>query len=186
MTTEDGESLRRSVPGLGRYLDNRGRFSLLISNKLIIALFLLMIIYIIGVSGFMVFTLHGADRADTVLRQREQDMDSTYQDDYSRELTYTRIRLEENTFEGQLLLASYMTAISITTIGYDDLVRADIYEFLEPPWRKAYDVWVTCFVILAYLSILYANANFVAYLVGSNITEVLLRKGLPVQPAHQG
>ena len=181
---DNSDELRRTIPRLGRYLDKRGRFSLLISNKLVIALLLLFIIYLIGVSGFMIFTRHGADRADTVLRQREEDLESSDTGAEDSDLTYTRIRLEENTFTGQLLLSSYMTAISITTIGYDDLVRADIYEFLEPPWRRAYDIWITCFVILAYLSILYANANFVAYLVGSNLTEVLLRRGTIRRISH--
>jgi voltage-gated potassium channel len=180
----NGDELRRTIPGLGRYLDNRGRFALMISNKLIIALLLLFVIYIIGVSGFMFFTLHGAARADTVLRQRVESLESADTTSVDEELTYTSIRLEENTFTGQLLLSSYMTAISITTIGYDDLVRADIYEFLDPSWRMAYDIWITCFVILAYLSILYVNANFVAYLVGSNLTEVLLRKGILRRLSH--
>jgi voltage-gated potassium channel len=182
--TDGDEGVRRSFAGLGRYLDHRGRLSLLISNKLAIALSLILAIYVIGVAGFMTFTLHGAERARSALGQQEQEIESEGLDSDSQDVTYTRMRLEENTFEGQLLLASYMTAISITTIGYDDLVRDDIYEFLERPWRKAYDIWITCFVILAYLSILYANANFVAYLVGSNLTEVLMRKGLLRRMSH--
>ncbi len=192
MRGEREGSFRIAIPGFGKYVDHRGRFSLFISSKLVIALTLLMAIYLIGVAGFMVFTIQGAEKIDSVMRDRESGLTAqegvespdSVEMETQLELTYTRMRLQENTIAGHILLSSYMTSISITTIGYDDIVRADIYEFLDPEWRKGYDIWITCFVLLAYLVILYVNANFVAYMVGSNLTEMLLRRGTLRKLSH--
>jgi voltage-gated potassium channel len=160
------------APGTGRYLGALGRLSLVFGNKIALALTLLLLVMIVGTSGFMVFMLH----RDHIMRERLEVLESAGPESAvaAAELS---AEVAENTFPSQLLLSVYMTAISITTVGYGDAVREFTYDYFEPPWQRAYNIWLSIYLIIAYLIILYVNANFVAYLVESKLTENLQRRG---------
>ncbi|MBN1434227.1 NAD-binding protein, partial [Candidatus Fermentibacterales bacterium] len=169
-------SLLEIAPGTGRYLGAMGRLSLVFSNKIALALTLLLLVMIIGTSGFMVFMLH----RDFLMRAELEDLEAAAQGDPARleELSGLRRDVEESSFSSELLLSVYMTAISITTVGYGDAVRDFTYDYFDDSWRQAYNIWLSVYLVLAYLIILYVNANFVAYLVESKLTEALQRRGV--------
>jgi len=154
--------------------------SILFTSKIAVAFTMLLIVMVIGIAGFMTFTTHRTDIVQAGLRERLQQLqliDSPTEEQLSQKADM-EMQLEADTFVGRLLLSSYMTAITITTVGFDDVIRDYAYDFMDNSWRRAYNIWVTLFVILAYLAILYVNANFVAYLVGARLTEAMRRRSL--------
>jgi|GEM_PF-2257250 len=167
---------RRGFSGFSR---GKG-LSVLLSSKIAVALTLLILVMTIGLAGFMVFTTHRTGIVQTNLQERLIELEAVDSPSESQlsEKTDIEMELDEDTFLGQLLLSAYMTSITITTVGFDDVVRDYAYEFMDEQWRRAYNLWVTLFVILAYLVILYVNANFVAYLVGSRLAEAMKRRNL--------
>jgi len=153
-------------------------FAYFLSSKIAVALTLFVFVMIIGISGFMVFTTHKSDIVKNQLRETLQDLrqvDSPTGTQLS-EIAEIEMQLDENNFAGELLLSGYMTAISITTVGFDDVIRNYTYDYLDEKWRRAYNIWITFFVIIAYMAILYVNANFVAYLVGTRLAENMKRR----------
>ncbi len=163
-----------------RKLTRGGGLAVFFSSKIAVALTLLFLVMSIGITGFMVFTSHKTTIEQTNLSQRLEELLSVNNPSVEQltEKAQIEMMLDENTFFGQVLLAGYMTSITITTVGYDDVIRDYAYEFMDDKWRKAYNIWVTLFVIIAYLVILYVNANFVAYLVGSRLAETMKRRSL--------
>ncbi len=152
-------------------------FAYLLSSKIAVALTIFAIVMSIGISGFLVFTTHksGVAREQLVSTLGDlKDLDSPSSAQLS-EIAAIEIELDESTLSGEILLSCYMTAITITTVGFDDVIREYAYELMDEKWRKAYNLWVTVFVIIAYMAILYVNANFVAYLVGTRLAENMKR-----------
>ena len=163
-----------------RKLTKGGGFAVFLSSKIAVALTLFILVMSIGVTGFLIFTSHktGVVKTDLANRLEElQSVDIPTAEQLS-EKAQIEMMLDEDTFLGQFLLAGYMTSITITTVGYDDVVRDYAYEFMNEKWQRAYNIWVTLFVIVAYMVILYVNANFVAYLVGSRLAETMKRRSL--------
>jgi len=165
-----------SIGGIKRW---RG-FAYFLSSKIAVAITLFFTVMIIGISGFMVFTTH---RTSTFNNQLIGSIDSlrciqTPDDLQLSEIASLEMQLDESTFAGEILLSGYMTAITITTVGFDDVIREYAYEFMDEKWQKAYNIWVIVFVIIAYMAILYVNANFVAYLVGTRLAENMKRRVL--------
>ncbi|MCK4504248.1 MAG: NAD-binding protein [Candidatus Aegiribacteria sp.] len=168
------------TPHLFRKLTKGGGFAVFLSSKIAVALTLFILVMSIGVTGFLIFTSHktGVVKTDLANRLEElQSVDIPTAEQLS-EKAQIEMMLDEDTFLGQFLLAGYMTSITITTVGYDDVVRDYAYEFMNEKWQRAYNIWVTLFVIVAYMVILYVNANFVAYLVGSRLAETMKRRSL--------
>lgn len=163
-----------------RKLTKGGGLAVFFSSKIAVALTLFVLVMGIGITGFMVFTSHKTAIEKTNLSQRLEELLSVNNPSVEQLNEKARIEmmLDEDTFFGQVLLAGYMTSITITTVGYDDVIRDYAYEFMDDKWRKAYNIWVTLFVIIAYMVILYVNANFVAYLVGSRLAETMKRRSL--------
>ncbi len=165
---------------LGDKITHGRGLSVFFSSKIAIALTLFALVMLIGITGFMIFTTHGTKILHSIYSERLEELNNT------EELTVAErtekidieIKLEEDTFVGHLFLSGYMTGITITTVGYDDVVRNYLYDSLNENWRRAYNIWITFFVIAAYMVILFVNANFVAYLVGSKIAENMRRKTL--------
>jgi voltage-gated potassium channel len=157
---------------------NRWRgFAYFFSSKIAVAITLFLIVMILGMSGFMVFTTHKSSMLKDQLTEslhNLQSLDSSTTEQLS-ELGEIEMQLDESNFAGELLLSCYMTAITITTVGFDDVIRDYAYDFMDEKWRRAYNAWVTVFVIIAYMAILYVNANFVAYLVGTRLAESMKR-----------
>ncbi len=153
-------------------------FAYFLSSKIALALTLFLLVMIIGISGFMVFTTHRSDIVENQLRANLQELRQLESPTGTQlsSIADIEMQLDENTFAGQLLLSVYMTAISITTVGFDDVIRDYTYDYLDEKWRRAYNIWITFFVIIAYMAILYVNANFVAYLVGTRLTENMKRR----------
>lgn len=171
--------MTRHPRGFGRFSRGRG-LSVLLSSKIAVALTLLVLVMSIGITGFMVFTTHRTGMVQTNLHARLAQLDQVESPTSAQlsEMAGLEMELAEDTFLGELLLSGYMTAITITTVGFDDVVRDYAYEYMDEGWRRAYNLWVTLFVILAYLVIIYVNANFVAYLVGTRLAEAVKRRSL--------
>lgn len=153
-------------------------FAYFLSSKITVALTLFVIVMSIGVSGFMIFTTHKSgivkdQLTNTLQYLRTVESPTTLQ---LSEIADIQMQLDESTFAGELLLSGYMTAITITTVGFDDVIREYAYDFMDQKWRRAYNIWVTIFVLIAYMAILYVNANFVAYLVGTRLAENMKRR----------
>jgi len=153
-------------------------FAYFLSSKIAVALTLFMIVMIIGVSGFMVFTTHKSGEEKEQLTADLQNLHNLESptDSQLSEINSIEMQLDESTFAGEVLLSCYMTAITITTVGFDDVVREYAYDYMDEKWRRSYNLWVTFFVIIAYMAILYVNANFVAYLVGTRLAENMKRR----------
>lgn len=161
-------------------------FAYFLSSKIAVALTLFLIVMSIGISGFMVFTTHKSGEVKeqlTATLQSLRDVDSP-SDAQVSEMAKIEMQLDESTFAGEILLSGYMTAITITTVGFDDIIRDYTYNFLDQKWRRAYNIWVTVFVIMAYMVILYVNANFVAYFVGTRLAENMKRRVLLKNISH--
>ena len=155
-------------------------FAYFLSSKIAVALTLFVVVMSIGISGFMIFTTHKSGIVKNQLAitlQNLRTVDSPSESQVS-EIAEIEMQLDENTFAGELLLSGYMTAITITTVGFDDVIRNYAYDYMNEKWRRGYNVWVTVFVIMAYMVILYVNANFVAYFVGTRLAENMKRRVL--------
>ncbi len=153
-------------------------FAYFLSSKIAVALTLFVVVMSIGLSGFMIFTTHKSgvmkdQLTNTLQNLRTVESPTTVQ---LSEIAEIQMQLDESTFAGELLLSGYMTAITITTVGFDDVIREYAYDFMDEKWRRAYNLWVTVFVLIAYMAILYVNANFVAYLVGTRLAENMKRR----------
>ncbi len=158
---------RRRLKGRRGVRPSAGRgLSVFLSSKIAVALTLFVLVMVIGTGGFMVFVSHRDSQA--------AEGATPSGDPTGRAGLYE----DEGTLTGRLLLSCYMTAITITTVGYDDVVRNYAYGYLDEGWRRAYNAWVTFFVIVAYMVILYVNANFVAYLVGRRLAETMKRRAV--------
>ena len=155
-------------------------FAYLLSSKIAVALTLFVVVMSIGVSGFLIFTTHQSGMVNQQLITTLQTLRNVESPTAAQlsEITNIEMQLDESTFAGEILLSGYMTAITITTVGFDDVIREYAYDFMDEKWRRAYNVWVTIFVLLAYMAILYVNANFVAYLVGTRLAENMKRRML--------
>ena len=155
-------------------------FAYLLSSKIAVALTLFAIVMSIGVSGFMIFTTHRSGILKDELISALQTLRNVESPNAAQlsEITDIEMQLDESTFAGEILLSGYMTAITITTVGFDDVIREYAYDFMDEKWRRAYNIWVTVFVLIAYMAILYVNANFVAYLVGTRLAENMKRRFL--------
>ena len=155
-------------------------FAYLLSSKIAVALTLFVVVMSIGVSGFLIFTTHQSGMVNQQLITTLQTLRNVESPTAAQlsEITNIEMQLDESTFAGEILLSGYMTAITITTVGFDDVIREYAYDFMDEKWRRAYNVWVTFFVLLAYMAILYVNANFVAYLVGTRLAENMKRRML--------
>ncbi len=171
---------RRRPPVLMGKLTRGGGLAVFFSSKIAVALTLFVLVMGIGITGFMVFTSHKTGIEKTNLSHRLEELQGvdTPTAEQLSEKAQIEMMLDEDTFLGQVLLSGYMTSITITTVGFDDVVRDYAYEFMNEKWRRAYNIWVTLFVIIAYMVILYVNANFVAYLVGSRLAETMKRRSL--------
>ncbi|NOQ22555.1 MAG: hypothetical protein GQ565_07895 [Candidatus Aegiribacteria sp.] len=170
---------RHSRSPFGRMNKWRG-FAYFLSSKIAVALTLFLVVMSIGISGFLIFTTHRSGLLKEQLTntlQNLRNMESPT-DSQMSEIAYIEMQLDESTFAGELLLSGYMTAITITTVGFDDVIREYAYDFMDEEWRRAYNIWVTIFVLIAYMAILYVNANFVAYLVGTRLAENMKRRML--------
>ena len=161
-------------------------FAYFLSSKIAVALTLFVVVMTIGVSGFMIFTTHKSDVVKSQLVVTLQDLRNLESPNANQisEMAEIQMQLDESTFAGELLLSGYMTAITITTIGFDDVIREYAYDFMNEKWRRAYNIWVTVFVLIAYMAILYVNANFVAYLVGTRLAENMKRRLLLRNISH--
>ena len=171
---------KHRTPHLLRKLTKGGGFAVFLSSKIAVAITLFILVMSIGITGFLIFTTHktGIVKTDLANRLEElQAVDIPTAEQLS-EKAQIEMMLDEDTFLGQVLLAGYMTSITITTVGFDDVVRDYTYEFMDEKWQRAYNIWVTIFVIVAYMVILYVNANFVAYLVGSRLAETMKLRSL--------
>jgi len=153
-------------------------FAYFLSSKIAVALTLFVFVMSIGVSGFLIFTTHQSGMLDDQLLNTLQTLKNVESPTAAQlsEITDIEMQLDESTFAGELLLSGYMTAITITTVGFDDVIREYAYDFMDEKWRRAYNIWVTVFVLIAYMAILYVNANFVAYLVGTRLAENMKRR----------
>lgn len=171
---------KHRYPHLFRKLTRGGGFAVFLSSKIAVALTLFVLVMSTGITGFLIFTSHktGVVKTDLVNRLEELQAVDIPTEEQLSEKAQIEIMLDEDTFFGEVLLAGYMTSITITTVGFDDVVRNYAYEFMSEKWRRAYNIWVTLFVIIAYMVILYVNANFVAYLVGSRLAETMKRRSL--------
>ncbi len=172
--------IRRRSRHILRKLTRGGGFAVFFSSKIAVALTLFVLVMTTGVTGFLIFTSHKTDVVKSNLTNRLEELqavDIPTEEEIS-EKAQIEMMLDEDTFLGEVLLAGYMTSITITTVGFDDVVRDYAYEFMSEKWRRAYNIWVTLFVIIAYMVILYVNANFVAYLVGSRLAETMKRRSL--------
>lgn len=171
---------RPRSPHFFRKLTRGGGFAVFLSSKIAVALTLFVLVMSTGVTGFLIFTSHKTTVVKTGLTNRLEELQSVDipTEEQLFEKAQIEMMLDEDTFFGEVLLAGYMTSITITTVGFDDVVRNYAYEFMSEKWRRAYNVWVTFFVIIAYMVILYVNANFVAYLVGSRLAETMKRRSL--------
>lgn len=169
----------RHPKGFGKLSRSKG-ISVLLSSKIAVALTLLVLVMSIGIAGFMVFTTHRTAMIHADLQARLDQLDQVASPSSAQlsEKAGLEMVLDEDTFLGELLLSGYMTAITITTVGFDDVVRDYAYDHMDESWRRGYNLWVTLFVILAYLVIIYVNANFVAYLVGTRLAEAVKRRSL--------
>ncbi len=155
-------------------------FAYLLSSKIAVALTLFVIVMSIGLSGFLIFTTHQSGMVNQQLITTLQTLRNVESPTAAQlsEITNIEMQLDESTFAGEILLSGYMTAITITTVGFDDVIREYAYDFMDEKWRRAYNIWVTFFVLIAYMAILYVNANFVAYLVGTRLAENMKRRML--------
>lgn len=171
---------KRATPHLFRKLTKGGGFAVFLSSKIAVALTLFVLVMSIGITGFFIFTSHKTGVVTTGLEDQLEELQNLDQPTSAQltEKAEIEMMLDESTFWGEVLLAGYMTSITITTVGFDDVVRNYAYDFMNEKWRRAYNIWVTCFVIIAYMVILYVNANFVAYLVGSRLAETMKRRSL--------
>ncbi len=153
-------------------------FAYFLSSKIAVALTLFVLVMSVGVTGFMIFTTHKSGLVKNQLTDTLQNLQNLESptDSQLSEIAKIEMQLDESTFTGELLLSGYMTAITITTIGFDDVIREYAYDFMDEEWRRAYNIWVTIFVLIAYMAILYVNANFVAYLVGTRLAENMKRR----------
>jgi len=153
-------------------------FAYFLSSKIAVALTLFFVVVSIGISGFLIFTTHKSGIVKNQLTNTFQSLrDLECPTDFQlSEMADIQMQLDEGTFAGELLLSGYMTAITITTVGFDDVIREYAYDFMDEKWRRAYNIWVTIFVLIAYMAILYVNANFVAYLVGTRLAENMKRR----------
>ncbi|MCD4776122.1 MAG: NAD-binding protein [Candidatus Aegiribacteria sp.] len=153
-------------------------FAYFLSSKIAVALTLFMLVNVIGISGFMIFTTHrsGILKNQSISTLQNLRSIESPTDAQLSEIADIQMQLDESSFAGELLLSSYMTAITITTVGFDDVIRNYAYDYMNEKWRRAYNIWVTVFVIIAYMAILYVNANFVAYLVGTRLAENMKRR----------
>ncbi|MCK5063967.1 MAG: NAD-binding protein [Candidatus Fermentibacteraceae bacterium] len=169
-----------ATPHLFRKLTKGGGFAVFLSSKIAVALTLFVLVMSIGITGFLIFTSHKTGVVKAGLADQLEELQSLDQptEEQLTEKARIEMMLDEDTFFGEVLLAGYMTSITITTVGFDDVVRDYAYEFMSEKWQRAYNIWVTCFVIIAYMVILYVNANFVAYLVGSRLAETMKRRSL--------
>lgn len=175
--TDRKSTLLQIAPGTGKYLSLRGRLFLLFSNKIAVALTLLFLIMLLGTTGFMIFVLHKTEILENRVLERDEAVEAGMTDSlYLEQTSIMENQLAEATFTNQLLFSTYMTVISITTVGYGDAVKDFSWEYLSTDWKKAYNIWMSVFLIMAYLTILYVNANFVAYIVENKLTEVLHRR----------
>lgn len=167
-------------PHLFRKLTRGGGFAVFLSSKIAVALTLFILVMSIGVTGFLIFASHKTAVVKTGLANRLEELQTVDipTEEQLFEKAQIEMMLDEDTFFGEVILAGYMTSITITTVGFDDVVRDYAYEFMSEKWRRAYNLWVTLFVIVAYMVILYVNANFVAYLVGSRLAETMKRRSL--------
>ncbi|MCK4672017.1 MAG: NAD-binding protein, partial [Candidatus Aegiribacteria sp.] len=163
-----------------RKLTKGGGFAVFLSSKIAVALTLFVLVMSIGIAGFLIFTSHktGVVKTDLANRLEELQAVDIPTEEQLSEKAQIEMMLDEDTFFGEVMLAGYMTSITITTVGFDDVVRDYAYDFMSEKWRRAYNLWVTLFVIVAYMVILYVNANFVAYLVGSRLAETMKRRSL--------
>ncbi len=153
-------------------------FAYFLSSKIAVALTLFVIVMSIGVSGFLIFTSHQSGMLNDQLIATLQTLKNVESPTAAQlsEITDIEMQLDESTFAGEILLSGYMTAITITTVGFDDVVREYAYDFMDEKWRRAYNIWVTVFVLIAYMTILYVNANFISYLVGTRLAENMKRR----------
>ena len=153
-------------------------FAYLLSSKIAVALTLFVVVMSIGVSGFLIFTTHRSGMVKNELITDLRTLRNVESPSAAQlaEITDIEMQLDESTFAGEILLSGYMTAITVTTVGFDDVIRDYAYDFMDEKWRRAYNIWVTVFVLIAYMAILYVNANFVAYLVGTRLAENMKRR----------
>ncbi|MEN8209527.1 MAG: NAD-binding protein [Candidatus Fermentibacteria bacterium] len=153
-------------------------FAYFLSSKIAVALTLFVLVMTIGISGFLIFTTHRSGILKSELLSTLHTLRNVETPDAAQlsEITDIEMQLDESTFAGEILLSGYMTAITITTVGFDDVIREYAYDFMDEKWRRAYNTWVTFFVLIAYMAILYVNANFVAYLVGTRLAENMKRR----------
>ncbi|MCK5115176.1 MAG: potassium channel protein [Candidatus Aegiribacteria sp.] len=153
-------------------------FAYFLSSKIAVALTLFVIVMSIGVSGFLIFTTHQSGMVNDQLIATLQTLKNVESPTAAQlsEITNIEMQLDESTLAGEILLSGYMTAITITTVGFDDVVREYAYDFMNEKWRRAYNIWVTVFVLIAYMAILYVNANFISYLVGTRLAENMKRR----------
>ncbi len=79
----------------------------------------------------------------------------------------------EDPYGFSFLNALYMAAITVTTVGYTEATN---YHNLGASGEKIGVVFTTFYVIIAYLSVIYASANIVAALVEGAVGKIWLRR----------
>ncbi|NUQ33310.1 MAG: potassium channel protein [Planctomycetaceae bacterium] len=80
---------------------------------------------------------------------------------------------EESNYSFTFLNCLYMATITVSTVGYGEVVN---YHELEPAGETVGVVYTVFYIIIAYLSVIYASANIVAALVEGAVGKIWQRR----------